>query len=93
MTNIRNDINHAGWEKAPAAIEKFKGNLASYIEKAERLFRKVAPKGRAGKIRPEKNLFLIFSHELTVRQRQRQEAEERLGIGNFLGPAGSLASK
>jgi CRISPR-associated Csx2 family protein len=79
MAQIRNDINHAGWRKDPSAPSAFPTSLRDYIGRAESLL-SIEPiecdetKGR--------QMFLIFSHELT--DRQLQESKERFGISKFV---------
>ncbi|MFY9177648.1 MAG: CRISPR-associated protein Csx20 [Caldicoprobacterales bacterium] len=79
MTEPRNDINHAGWRKGPARPSKFPDALRDNIKIAESLLYHDTFEDKENQ---ERQMLLIFSHELT--DRQKQEAKERLGITKFL---------
>ncbi len=79
---MRNDINHAGWRQNPSRSSNFKENLQGYIKVAETI--------KADKCEG-KNMLLIFSHQ--IMDKQKEEAEEKFGITNFVGLEDGLLEK
>lgn len=79
MGDFRNDINHAGWNKEPAAYDRFGIRLKEFIEDTERLIKDFEIEDENNTC---KNMLLIFSHELT--NNQIKEAEQKYDIVNFL---------
>jgi len=82
--DIRNDINHAGWRKNPAKSNKFKEILQNFIQNTEAVFCRENSNFAESYPDSSKNIkmLLLFSHRLT--DRQRQEAEERFGVSEFI---------
>lgn len=39
ISNLRNDINHSGWNYGPCKPDRFKTNLEKYISEAEKIFK------------------------------------------------------
>lgn len=81
LADIRNDINHAGWNKGPRAPEKFKSALKDYIERTRDLLTDEQLQNTAPGKTP-KRMLLVFSHQLT--EEQKKEAIDRFGVREFL---------
>ena len=85
---IRNDINHAGWRENPAKHTVFNNNLKTFIHRAESI---LCGESNNDKQSKDKQLLLIFSHELT--EGQKKEAIERFNISKFIKPDTELLNK
>ena len=94
MGDIRNDINHAGWRKDPSSDKVLKNKLNEFIPWAEKII--LSSPIAAGyscnndEIR-DKKMLLIFSHELTPKQ--KEEARQRFGVSKFLSMPNELYAK
>jgi CRISPR-associated Csx2 family protein len=77
--DLRNDINHAGWKKNTARPSKFSDGLGSFIKRTKNII-----------YLQNKQLLLIFSHQLT--SRQIEEAQQKFGISKFVPLKNELMS-
>ncbi len=88
MAQRRNDINHAGWRKDPADPSRFSTSLRNNIDRAESLLCNESMEYDEAE---EKQMLLIFSHEIT--DKQREEAKKRFGISKFAALDDKLLAK
>ncbi|HHW71295.1 MAG TPA: TIGR02221 family CRISPR-associated protein, partial [Clostridiales bacterium] len=93
MAQLRNDINHAGWREGPSAPQKFESKLEMFINKAESILVESVSynKNIVYDNLLDRQMLLIFSHELT--DIQRKEAKERFGISKFVALDDALLDK
>lgn len=93
MANTRNDINHAGWREQACSYTRFEETLREFIGQAAELIDNNEEKVSSvssGKAFAEKNMLLIFSHELT--EAQCKDAKTNLDVGTFIEMPTKLAS-
>lgn len=89
MVNVRNDINHAGWRENLAGSNTFKNNLKDFINRAEVILYNEL-KDAENDVK-EKQMLLIFSHQLT--EKQKEEAKEKFSISQFIELDSKLLDK
>lgn len=82
ICSIRNDINHAGWVMHPARPSTFERKLGEFLNKAQEIM-------CCGK--SERQMLLIFSHELT--EPQKLQAKDKLGVTRFVPLSPALLKK
>lgn len=98
ISQIRNDINHAGWREDPSEPGVFEEKLHEFIKSAERII--LSERGDTGftakcvdgnNANRGRKMLLIFSHGLTVKQ--KEDAEKRFGISEFVTLPSELQEK
>lgn len=87
----RNDINHVGMRHNAAAAHTFREELAQLIERVESIFYKSTHYEKTEDEIVEKQMLLIFSHELT--ENQKKEAIEKFGVVKFVSMDNTLLNK
>ncbi|MBM7582852.1 CRISPR-associated Csx2 family protein [Caldicoprobacter guelmensis] len=73
LSNLRNDINHAGWTPHPNKPVTFKEKLMNFLSEVEKIIKSDAPGRR---------MLLVFSHQLT--EAQQRQAQQKFHITQFI---------